>query len=80
MNTISVKVKQAIESCLLKIKERTFDEDTIRTLLISTREYIKIDSIIRELAHFIAHPTRNQGIFHSKVNSRYALSCMNKKC
>jgi len=25
-----------------------------------------------ELAHFVAHPKRNQGLFHKKVNSRYA--------
>lgn len=68
---MSIKVKQAIENCLIKIDQKTFDEDTIRTLLISSREYIKPESLIKELAHFIAHPSRNQGIFHKKINARY---------
>lgn len=68
---MSVKIKQAINSCLVKIESDTFDEDTIRTLLIVSREHIKGDSLIRELAHFIAHNDRNQGMFHKKVNARY---------
>lgn len=68
---MSIKIKHAIENCLKSIEQKTFDENTIRTLLITSREYLKIDSLIRELAHFIAHPKRNQGIFHKKVNSRY---------
>jgi hypothetical protein len=69
---MSIKVKQALTKCFLQIKESTFDEDTIRTLLICCREYLDRDGILRELAHFIAHPIRNRGIFHTKVNSRYA--------
>lgn len=69
---MSIKVRQAIENSLISIQQNTFDENTIRTLLISTREYLRPDSLLRELAHFIAHPNRNQGIFHKKVNSRYA--------
>lgn len=69
---MSVKVKQALTNCLYKIRNNEFDEDTIRTLLITSREYIKTDGIIKELAHFIAHPERNKGIFHKKVNNRYA--------
>lgn len=69
---MSVKVKQAINKCLTKIVNETFDEDSIRTLLIVSREYFKTDGLIKELAHFIAHNERNQGIFHKKINSRYA--------
>jgi hypothetical protein len=69
---MSIKVKQAINKCLFQIESNTFDEDTIRTLLIVSREYIGSEGLIKELAHFIAHPVRNQGIFHKKVNSRYA--------
>jgi len=69
---MSVKVKQAIINYLIKIENETFDEDTIRTLLIVTREHIKTDGLIKELAHFIAHTVRTQGIFHKKINSRYA--------
>jgi hypothetical protein len=69
---MSIKVKQAIQDCLSKIEEENFDEDTIRTLLITSRESVRVDGLIRELAHFIAHTERTQGIFHKKVNSRYA--------
>lgn len=69
---MSVKVKQAIINSLTKVENKTFDEDTIRTLLIVAREHFKTDGLIKELAHFIAHNERNQGIFHKKINSRYA--------
>lgn len=69
---MSVKVKQAIVKCLSQIESKTFDEYTIRTLLIVSREYIGNEGLMKELAHFIAHPVRNQGMFHRKMNSRYA--------
>lgn len=68
---MSVKVKQAITKCLIKIEDDTFDEDTIRTLLMVSRENIT-EGLIKELAHFIAHTERSKGMFHKKVNSRYA--------
>jgi len=68
---MSVKIRQALIKCLEQIENETFDEETIRTLLIVSREYIGTDGLIKELAHFIAHPIRNQGIFHRKLNSRY---------
>lgn len=69
---MSVKVKQGITKCLTNIEGGTFDEDTIRTLLILSREHLNNDSLIKEIAHFIAHIDRTQGIFHRKINSRYA--------
>jgi len=69
---MSIKIKNTIINSLNKIRDNQFDEDTIRTLLITSREYLKFDGLIRELAHFIAHPQRNQGLFHKKVNCRYA--------
>lgn len=69
---MSEKVKQAITKSLKKIEDGTFDEDTIRTLLITSREYINKEGLIKELAHFIAHPKRDKGIFHKKINSSYA--------
>lgn len=69
---MSVKIKQSLIKCLNKIENDTFDEETIRTLLIVSRDYIRNEGLIRELAHFIAHPIRNQGIFHKKLNNRYA--------
>ncbi|MFA4869577.1 MAG: hypothetical protein WC623_15340 [Pedobacter sp.] len=68
---MSAKIKQAIAKCMIKIENDTFDEDTIRTLLIVSREHIEGNGLIRELAHFIAHNDRNQGMFHKKVNARY---------
>lgn len=70
--SVSIKVKQGITGCLVKIEDGTFDEDTIRTLLILSREHVPMDSLIREIAHFVAHTERTQGMFHSKTNSRYA--------
>ncbi|TCC88654.1 hypothetical protein EZ428_18630 [Pedobacter frigiditerrae] len=69
---MSVKTKQAITKCLNKIADDTFDEETLRSLLIISREYIKSNGLIKELAHFVAHSDRNQGIFHKQVNNRYA--------
>ncbi len=69
---MSVKAKEGITKCLIKIENDSFDEDVIRMLLILSREYIKCDGLIKELAHFIAHNERSQGIFHKKVNNRYA--------
>jgi len=69
---MSIKIKQALTESLIKIEKKEFDEKTIRTLLIVSREYLRYDGLVKELAHFIAHPKRNKGIFHKKVNSRYA--------
>ena len=69
---MSIKVKQGITKCLTNIEGGTFDEDTIRTLLILSREHLNNNSLIKEIAHFIAHIDRTQGIFHRKINSRYA--------
>lgn len=69
---MSIKVKYAIIECLDKIVASEFDESTIRSLLISSREYLNNDGLIKELAHFVAHPMRNKGLFHKRVNSRYA--------
>lgn len=68
---MSIKVKQGLRICFEQIEGKKFDENTIRTLLILSREYLNNDSLIKELAHFIAHPSRDKGIFHEKVNSRY---------
>lgn len=68
---MSIKIKQSLIKSLIKIRNKTFDEETVRTLLITARESIKFEGLIKELAHFIAHTNRSQGIFHRKVNSRY---------
>ncbi|WP_411810829.1 hypothetical protein ACLB9Y_11440 [Chryseobacterium scophthalmum] len=68
---MSIKIKQSLIKSLNKIKEQSFDEETIRTLLITARESLKYEGLIKELAHFVAHTKRSQGIFHRKVNNRY---------
>lgn len=68
---MSIKIKQSLIRSLDKIKSKKFDEETIRTLLITAREFLKHEGLIKELAHFIAHTNRNRGIFHKKVNNRY---------
>jgi hypothetical protein len=69
---MSIKTKQAITKCLNKVVDNSFDEETLRLLLIISREHIKYNGLIKELAHFVAHSDRNQGMFHKQVNNRYA--------
>ncbi|WP_299568490.1 hypothetical protein [uncultured Pedobacter sp.] len=69
---MSTKIRQSITKCLLKIANGSYDEETVRALLIIAREHIKPNGLIRELAHFIAHTDRDQGMFHKWVNNRYA--------
>jgi hypothetical protein len=68
---MSIKTKSNITRCLTAIENDTFDEDTVRTLLIVSREHVKGDGLIKELAHFVAHSDRDKGMFHRKVNCRY---------
>jgi len=69
---MSIKVKHGLTKCLDQIADETFDEETIRSLLILSREHLPNDGLIKELAHFIAHTTRDRGMFHKKLNNRYA--------
>lgn len=68
----SVKLRNSIIEKLDAIKGASFDETTIKGLLIDIREYIRGAAILRELADFIAHPKRDRGISHKLLNSRYA--------
>ena len=68
---MSVKVKQALNKCLEQIENDSFDEDVVRTLLIVSRDYLRNEGLIKELAHFIAHPVRYKGMFHERLNNRY---------
>jgi hypothetical protein len=69
---MSIKVKQGLTKCLNQIADGTFDEETIRSLLILSREHLPYDGLIKELAHFVAHTRRDRGMFHKKLNNRYA--------
>lgn len=68
---ISIKTKKSIHYHLEKIKDNTFQENDIKLLLIDIREYIYTETLLKELADFIAHPTRNRGIFNKTLNARY---------
>lgn len=68
---ISIKLKASIQSRLDKVKNETFAEDDIKLLLIDIRESIRAESLLREFADFIAHPTRHKGIFNKTLNTRY---------
>lgn len=58
---------------LSKIIERiandTFDESDIRRLLTEIRDYLPKDAIVRDIAHFIAHPrTKDRGLVHQDLS------------
>ncbi|MCB0737758.1 MAG: hypothetical protein KDC92_09620 [Bacteroidetes bacterium] len=56
---------------LTEILTKTYDEDSIRNLLIAFRDKLKGNSFLKEVAHFIAHPEREQGICHSQIDTLY---------
>lgn len=68
----SIKLRNSIIGKFDQVKNDSFDESTIKALLIDIREYIRSEAILRELADFIAHPRRDRGISHKLLNSRYA--------
>lgn len=68
---ISIKTKNSIQAQLEKIKNDTFQETDIKMLLIDIREYIREESLLREFADFIAHSSRDKGIFNKMLNTRY---------
>lgn len=55
-----------------KIENSLFDEDDTKLLLIEIREKLRGDKFLKEVCHFIAHPDRDKGICHEKVDTRYA--------
>ena len=61
------------------VSENSFIEDDIKLLLIEIRDYLQNESILREVCDFIAHPKRNKGICHSRIDSRYAKQMLAKK-
>jgi hypothetical protein len=53
--------KAKIERIIERIMSGKFDDIDIDALLFELRDYSKKDSLFRELAHFIAHPEKDQG-------------------
>lgn len=68
---INQKLEKSIITQLKSIIDNNFDENTIKMLLIDIRDLSFKYNIIKEIAHFIAHPERDQGIFQNKINSRW---------
>ena len=71
----SIKFQKRLET----IEKDSFDEDDIKLLLIEIRDFLQGESILREICDFIAHPKRNQGICHKRIDSRYAKQAFAKK-
>lgn len=55
------KLKAGVKDILDKIVVRNFDEEDIELLLIRCREFIQRPSLLRDIADFIAHPSRKKG-------------------
>lgn len=72
MGTESVKLANSIRDKFELVRLDSFDESDIKALLIDIREYIRDQTLLRELADFIAHPKRDRGICHKLLNARYA--------
>lgn len=65
------KIKRSIERRLEEVQLETFSQDTIKLLLIEIREYLPSYSVLREIAHFVAHPERDRGSILETVNYAY---------
>lgn len=71
MISISSKSKRSITESLDSFRSNTFDENTVKLLLIDLRDVIGPQQELKEICHFIAHPERNEGLFCDKILSRY---------
>lgn len=61
-----------LNSRISSLNQKDFTEDEIELLLINIREYLSKEKFLREICDFVAHPKRNRGICHKRVDSRYA--------
>jgi hypothetical protein len=66
------KASNKLKERLKTINSGSFNEDEIKLFLIEIRDYLQGESILREVCDFIAHPKRNKGICHKRIDSRYA--------
>ena len=69
---MNYKRKIYLNNSFKKLENNSFDENDIRLLLIEIRELLDNESFLKEVCHFIAHPDRDKGICHSRINSRHA--------
>lgn len=68
----SIKLKNSIIGAFEKVMSDTFQESDIKVLLVDILEFIRDQTLLRELADFIAHPKRDKGICYKLLNARYA--------
>ncbi|MGG6230771.1 hypothetical protein [Tenacibaculum sp. SDUM215027] len=54
------------------LTECKFSEDDIKLFLIEIRAELYDEYFLREICDFVAHPERDKGICHRRVDSRYA--------
>lgn len=72
MTKLNLKQISSVLHYFNKIKQDEFDEYTIKSLLIDIRDSLPMDSVLREICHFVAHPLeRDRGITHSKIDRYY---------
>lgn len=64
----SVKTKFSIQKNLESILKKEFTETNIKELLMDIREFISNNTILRDMADFMAHPTRDKGICHTDID------------
>ncbi|HUD47054.1 MAG TPA: hypothetical protein VMR33_09500 [Candidatus Baltobacteraceae bacterium] len=62
MAGILQKVKSDATHCLKKIADKTFDQETVKSLLMAVRENAPEKSLTREMANYVAHPNRQRGL------------------
>jgi hypothetical protein len=61
------------------LNKLSFSEDDVKLFLIEIREELSTEKFLREICDFVAHPKRNKGICHSRVDSRFAKMKFNKE-
>lgn len=69
--SLMTKHEQKIIERVAAIENGTFDEDSLKLLLIEIREHLKGTTILKEMCHFVAHSKRDTGICHRSVDVKY---------
>ncbi|MDB2550320.1 hypothetical protein N9X24_00445, partial [Rickettsiales bacterium] len=67
---ISKKKRLDIEGILLEIQKNSFEENLIKSFLITIRENIS-NSLLREVCDFVAHSERDRGCCSEEINKKY---------
>ncbi len=68
---MQTKIYKNIEDRIKKIEQDSFVEDDIKLFLIEIRDFLKDEFFLKEICDFVAHPKRNKGICHKRIDSRY---------